>query len=277
MSNRRQRHRILIVDDDVDVIEPLGAFFGELGYAVEITTTLTGGQEAANRILPSLVIVGVCLEDADGIDLLRWIRSRPRTAHIPVMFISSARESLMQHNLLKAGADDFIIKPFDVDIVALRVRNAIARTERDGLTEPRTGLPTGRLLQERIQQLAHEDSWAKLEISIQNFAAFRERYDFIAADNVLGFTAHLLSEVSEELGDDDDFIGHRDTERFVFITQDDRVVSIAERIVERFDNEVKKFYSFVDYEQGYLTIEGDGGETSQVSLMTLDVKIQRSA
>ncbi|MBN1283869.1 MAG: response regulator [Anaerolineae bacterium] len=276
-STRRQRHRILIVDDDVDVIEPFKEYFSRQGYAVETADSLSTASRAAQKILPSLVLAGTQLPDAPGIELLKWLRARPRTAHVPVMFIASVEEAGIQHDILAAGADDFIVKPFDVDIVGLRVRNAIARTERDGLTEPRTRLPTGRLLQEQVQRLARMDGWAKLEISINDFVAFRERYDFIAADDVLVFTANLLVEVSQEMGDENDFIGHRDGENFVLITNREAGPQVAEQAILRFNKEVRKFYSFVDRERGYIVVESTKGSTLAAPLMTLNVKVQQAA
>ncbi len=276
MVTRKQRHRILIVDDDVDVVDPLRFYFDQRGYAVETAQNFANGREAANRVLPSVVIVGTQLEDAQGIDLLRWLRERPRTARLPVMFIAPIDEADVQHDVLQAGADDFVIKPFDVEIVELRVRNAIARTERDGLTDPRSGLPTGRLLQERVQRLVQEDDWAKLEIVIRAFDVFRERYDFIAADEVLSFTAKLLTEISEELGYEDDFIAHREDEHFVIVTRKDAGVEMTEALAARFDDEVKMFYNFMDREQGYVMLEDENEQAVQAPLMTLDVKLQQA-
>lgn len=271
------RHSILIVDDDVDVVEPFKEYFEQQGYAVKSSSTAKEARRIMKNTVPSLVLAGAILADVPGIDLLKWIRARPRIAHVPVMFVAPLEESESQHEALAAGADDFIIKPFDVDIVGLRVRNAISRSERDGLTEPRTRLPTGRLIQEHVRKLSNQNSWAKLEISINEFDSFRERYDFIAADDVLTFTANLLTEISDELGHETDFIGHRGGEYFVFITQHENGSSVAEQAILRFNKEVKKFYNFMDREQGYITLENDNGTITQVPLMTLKVRVQQAA
>ena len=69
------------------------------------------------------------------------------------MVLAGHSEMTLQNKVLEEGAYDFIEKPLDIDILTLRVRNALRRAEREGLTEPRTGLPTGRLIQERLRVL----------------------------------------------------------------------------------------------------------------------------
>src|SRR5262249_41682381 len=154
-----------------------------------------------------------------GVNIFRQLRSRSRTAHIPIMFLADYRDSKDQKDLLAEGADDFIVKPFDVDLLGLRVRNAISRTEREELTHPRTGLPTGRLIQERERALSEESGWYKIDFNMLNFDAFREHYGFVASQEVVAFTARLINEVVKAAGTPEDFVGHRDDTNFVIVTR----------------------------------------------------------
>jgi PleD family two-component response regulator len=208
--------------------------------------------------------------------MLRQLRAMPRTAHLPVMFIAPLNEADVQKTVLREGADDFIVKPFDLEILGLRVRNAIARTERDGLTNPHTGLPTGRLLEEQCAQLTALPDRVRLDITVAHFAAFRECYDFITADEVLLFAAKLLAEVSQELGTETDFIGHYEHSHFVLVTHRDTAAPIQARLAARFDEEVQAFYNFMDRDQGYVLVEDGYGDMEQVPLMTLQVTIKPS-
>lgn len=277
MGIRRQRHRILVIEDDIDVIEPFREYFTGEGYAVDTAADAGEAWQAVRRALPSLILLGARVGEMDSLGLFRTFRARPRTAHIPVIFIAHRTESGMQNAILKAGADDFMAQPFDIEILGLRVNNAIARTERQGLTEPRTGLPTGRLLQERLQRLAEEDDWALLDISIKSFDAFRERYDFLTADEVLIFTANLLTEVCQEAGAEDDFIGHREDHHFMIITRRALGGALRARLAERFNEEVKAFYNFMERDQGYILVEDGCGGAQPAPLMTLDVRMKLAA
>ena len=274
LATHRAAHRILIVDDDADLTEALQLHFAEAGYAVDTAATTGQAWEAVARALPSLILLGARLADTDGLSLFQQFRARPRTAHIPVIFFAARTEADVQNRALQAGADDFVAQPFDIDILALRVRNAIARTERDGVIEPRTGLPTGQLVQERLQRLSDEDGWARLDIAIQGFDAFRECYDFLTADEVLAFTASLLVEVAQAEGTVEDFVGHVQGHEFVVITQHARGAALAQRMAARFNDEVQAFYNFIDREQGYILLDDGFGGTKQAPLMTLSVQVQ---
>jgi len=99
--------------------------------------------------------------------------------------IAGRDAAVLQNKVLEEGAYDFIEKPLDLDILALRVRNALRRAEREGLTEPRTGLPTGRLIDERLQTLQDEQGWCRIDLKIDGFRVFRDRYGFVTANEAL--------------------------------------------------------------------------------------------
>src|SRR5262249_33814640 len=176
-STGHSRH-ILIIDDDYAVGVTLEPYFKSQGYETSVAKTGGDGLNEATLHQPTLILLSVRLSDGPGVNVFRQLRSRSRTAHIPIMFLADYRDSKDQKDLLAEGADDFIVKPFDVDLLGLRVRNAISRTEREELNHPRTGLPTGRLIQERERALSEESGWYKIDFTILNFDAFREHYGF---------------------------------------------------------------------------------------------------
>jgi len=92
---------------------------------------------------PNLILLSLQLPDLSGREVFRALCDQPRTGHVPVMVLAEGEQITVQKELLEQGAYDFIEKPLDLDILSLRVRNALRRAEREGLTETRTGLPTG--------------------------------------------------------------------------------------------------------------------------------------
>jgi DNA-binding response OmpR family regulator len=274
MSTVEHNRRILIVDPDATISMTLEPYFKEQGFQAMVVPS---GTAALSEVLghpPSLILLAARLPDSTGLDIFRQLRSRVRTAHIPVMFLAEHKDADQQKDLLAAGADDFITKPFDIDILGLRVRNAIKRAERDGVTHPHTGLPTGRLIQERIRALADELGWYKIDFSIENFNAFRDNYGFMTSEEVITFAAHLLNEVVQSDGAADDFMGHRDDTDFVVITKLANGPALKAALEKRFNDEALSFYSFMEREQGYIeVIDGNGGKV-QKPLMSAKIKVQ---
>ncbi len=264
--------RILVVEDDLDIANMLQIYFSSQGYEVELAPRGSDALEKTRQSMPHLIVLDIMLPDIDGYEVCRRLRTSTRTSHIPVIFLTQKDERSDRLQGLELGADDYITKPFDIEELRLRVQNAIRRAERESLTDPRSGLPAGRLIEEQLRRIIRTDGWALMDIRINYYDAFREVYGFVAANDVLRFTAMLLNEVVDELGTPEDFIGHPGDENFVVITSEEAAPAIRARLKERFAEEVKSHYNFMDREQGYITVE-ENGVTKQVPLMTLSMGI----
>ncbi|HFC09884.1 MAG TPA: response regulator [Chloroflexi bacterium] len=264
--------RILVVEDDLDIANMLQIYFSSQGYEVELAPRGSDALEKTRQSMPHLIVLDIMLPDIDGYEVCRRLRTSTRTSHIPVIFLTQKDERSDRLQGLELGADDYITKPFDIEELRLRVQNAIRRAERESLTDPRSGLPAGRLIEEQLRRIIRTDGWALMDIRINYYDAFREVYGFVAANDVLRFTAMLLNEVVDELGTPEDFIGHPGDENFVVITAEESAPAIRARLKERFAEEVKSHYNFMDREQGYITVE-ENGVSRQVPLMTLSMGI----
>ncbi len=147
------------------------------------------------------------------------------------------------------GADDYITKPFDVQELRLRIRNALRRAEQDTLTNPVTGLPDGRLVDERLAECMNKLNWTMLIVSLENLDAFRESYGFVASDDVLRAVSLMIHNARKEIGGQDDFLGHLGSTDFVLITTPDRSANLQERIRNRLESSLDYFYPIKDREQ----------------------------
>ncbi len=271
----RTRH-ILIIDEDYAVGATLEPYFKGQGYQTSLVKTGADGVNEAMTHLPAIILLSTRLSDGPGVNIFRQLRARSRTAHIPIMFLADHQDSKQQKDLLSAGADDFILKPFDVDILGLRVRNAIKRQDREGLHHPRSGLPTGRLIEERERALPTESGWYKIDFGIGNFDAFREHYGFMTGEEVIAFTARLINEVVQTAGTPDDFIGHRDDTDFVVVTRQNNGAKLRDLLEKRFNEEVLAFYTFMERDQGSVEVPDGSGGTIKKPLMAAKIKVEES-
>jgi DNA-binding response OmpR family regulator len=212
--------RLLIVEDDTDISNMLKIFF--TGHQYEVDTALRGGDalEKTRQNLPHLIVLDIMLPDIDGFDVCRILRTNTRTSHVPIIFLTQKDERSDKLQGLELGADDYVTKPFDIEELKLRVQRAITRAEQQSLTDPRSGLPSGRLIEEQLRRIIRQDKWSLMDIRIKNFDAFKEVYGFVAGDDVLRFAAMLLGEVVDEVGTVNDFIGHPGGDNFIIITSE---------------------------------------------------------
>ncbi|GER80904.1 MAG: diguanylate cyclase [Anaerolineaceae bacterium] len=263
--------RLLVVEDDADIANMLKIYFGGMDYEVDIAPRGGLALEKTRTALPHLIVLDIMLPDIDGYEVCRTLRTNTRTSHIPVIFLTQKDERSDKLQGLELGADDYITKPFDIEELKLRVQGAIRRSERESLTDPRSGLPAGRLIEEQLRRIIRQDNWALLDLRINHFDPFRDVYGFVAGDDVLRFTAMLLSEVVDELGSSADFIGHAGGDNFIIITKYESAAAIRDRVKARFAEEVQTHYNFMDRQQGFTQAPKPEGGTVQSPFMTLAV------
>jgi diguanylate cyclase (GGDEF)-like protein len=270
--------RILIVEDDYDISNMLRIFFSNEGYQVEIAARGNDALEKCRKKLPDLVVLDIMLPDMDGYAICRAMRSTTRTSHIPIIFLTQKDERSDRIAGLELGADDYITKPFDIEELKLRVRTAIRIHQRQNMTNPTTGLPSSRLIEEQLRTLMRSGEWSYLQVGIDNMGPFNDVYGFVAGDEVLRFTALLLNEVVDELGTLDDFIGHPGGDTFVVITMSDNIPVMVDKLRQRFNEEILSHYNFMDREQGGISMaDGAMAPLMRLSIGAVSSETQRFA
>lgn len=265
--------RILVVEDDLDIANMLRIYFDSQGYEVHVAGRGGDALELCRKKLPQVIVLDIMLPDMDGYEVCKRLRSNLRTSHIPIMFLTQRDERTDKIAGLELGADDYITKPFDIEELKFRIQNAVARTTRESLTNPVTGLPSGKLIEEQLRLLMRKDGWAILYLGLKDFGPFNEVYGFVAGDDVLRFTAMVVGEAVDELGTPEDFIGHTAANDFIVITTAGQAQAIKEKVTDRFAAEVGTFYNFRDRERGYIIIQDPAGQERRVPLMSLAVGV----
>ena len=269
-------HKILIIEEDEQIGAALAAHFVKEDYEALSSATGAEGVQMALAQRPSLILLAAQLSDQSGLDVFQSLRDTPRTAHIPVMVLAGRGEVALQNQVLEAGAYDFLEKPVDVDILTLRVRNALRRAEREGLTEPRTGLPTGRLIAEHADSLASTPGWYRINLKIDEFNTFRDLYGFVTANEALRFAGNLICQVVQEQGEEQDFVGHETgAEEFVVFTTQAKGSTLRQQLVQRLREELAQFYNFMERDQGYVLIDDGTGKQAQKPLMSAQVSVSQ--
>jgi PleD family two-component response regulator len=261
--------RILVVEDDPDISNMLRIYFESRGYDVSLARRGEDALEMCRHRLPNVIVLDIMLPDMDGYDVCRQLRNSLRSSHIPIIFLTQKDERSDKIRGLELGADDYITKPFDVEELNLRVRNAMARSRYESLTNPTTGLPSGQLIEERLRQLVRGDDWGVVYVGLVGLEAFGEAYGFVAGEEVLRFTAMALSQAVDRVGTLNDFIGHVGSDEFIVVTKKGRADRLVREVKERFDANVGTHYDWQVRERGYLIVEDEEGNETRADLMRL--------
>ena len=123
--------RILVVDDDHEIVRLVKAYLEKAGYSV---LTAYNGETALHtlrRESPDLLVLDLMLPDRDGWDLTRLIRSDDTLANMPIIMLTARVEDSDKIIGLEIGADDYVTKPFNPREVVARVRALLRRSQKD--------------------------------------------------------------------------------------------------------------------------------------------------
>lgn len=250
--------RILIVEDDYDVAEMLLMYFTSHKYEVYHADNGRLGIELARKKFPNLILLDVMLPEMNGYEVCDALRRTNLTKHIPVIFLTQRDSIADKVEGLELGADDYIPKPFHVDELRLRVDRSIDRATRESLYERRTGLPTGPMVDMELNRNA--DNRTVYQFDILGFQAFTDAYGFMVADDVVAFAAKTIREAVTAHGSQNDFIGIN-KEQFIVLTRAESPETLQQAIIEKFNQGVRAFYTFVDVERGGILLhEGTADE-----------------
>lgn len=122
---------ILVVDDDALLRRSLAFNLEQAGYRTSTAGTAEDALALARLDAPELVLLDIGLPGMDGLDALRNLR---RELDVPVIFITARRRELDEVLGLELGADDYITKPFDIDVLLARIKAVLRRVQRRGPT-----------------------------------------------------------------------------------------------------------------------------------------------
>ncbi|RUL95106.1 response regulator [Verrucosispora sp. FIM060022] len=128
-------NRILVVDDEPQILRALGINLRARGYDVQVAATGTDALKAAARHPPDLVVLDLGLPDLDGVEVIRGLRG---WTGVPIIVLSGRAGSDDKVTALDAGADDYVTKPFGVDELLARIR-AVTRRHTADTADGRAG------------------------------------------------------------------------------------------------------------------------------------------
>ncbi len=265
------KHTLLIVEDDLDTSEMLRVYFEAQGYRVVCAPTGQDALEKCRTEQPDLILLDVRLHDIDGFEVGQHLQNDVRTSRLPVIFVTERRTRDDRIAGLKLGAIDYITKPFDVQELRLRVRNALRRAGSQN--NPITGLPGEKLTNDRLSLMLERDEWSVVSINIRGLGKFNEVYGFIARDDVLRAVALTLTSAVDELGSIDDFVGHPIEGQFVIITVPNKSTQLTRHIQDRLNQAMTYFYPIHDREAGYVKRSGEDSTKITVPFMEVSTKI----
>ncbi|MCA0452535.1 MAG: response regulator transcription factor [Chloroflexi bacterium] len=123
---------IMAVDDDPEVLDTLGRVLEREAYDVSLAKSAAEALELLERRVPSALILDIMMPGMDGITLCRQLRRDPRFSALPILFLTAKGSTEDVVDGLDAGADDYVVKPFELAELRARIHALLRRSVRDG-------------------------------------------------------------------------------------------------------------------------------------------------
>ncbi|MFL2573654.1 MAG: response regulator transcription factor [Flavobacteriales bacterium] len=123
------KNKILLIDDEKDILEFLSYNLSKAGYKIDQAENGDEGLKKLKTFKPDLIIVDVMMPVLDGIEFCSIVRSNPQHENIIIVFLTARSEDYTQIIALESGADDFISKPIKPKLLITKINSLIKRME----------------------------------------------------------------------------------------------------------------------------------------------------
>lgn len=269
-----KRKKILIIEDDNLFRTVLKDVLLMENYEV---IEASCGSEGLERIkeIPDIVLLDWEMPKMSGLEVLKKIREDPYFSSIPIIFLTGMSEEEKQIQVIDLGADDYILKPLNIEILLAKIKILIRQRELRLSVNPLTNLPGNVSIQQEVEtKLLKDVPFVLFYIDLNNFKAYNDYYGFKRGDDIIKHLSKILVSSVKEWGEKNDFIGHIGGDDFVIISSKvEGYNKIAEEIIKNFDNSIKDFYNEEDLKRGFITVTNRENKLQDFPIMSVVITV----
>lgn len=201
---------ILIVDDNLQNIQVLGSLLDLEGIDTAAALSAEQAFHFIETVLPDLILLDIMMPGMSGIEMCKLLKRTPRTASIPIIFLSAKSETENIVEGFEVGGADYVTKPFNPAILKVRInyqlqlikyqnelRHLIEQLDMASRTDPLTSLPNRRAMYEKLNHEMNrfqrsDNAFSLILIDIDFFKSFNDTYGHETGDYVLVEVSNLL-------------------------------------------------------------------------------------
>lgn len=270
--------RILVVDDDPDIATFIEVALSTAGYDVAVAHDGERALAAVAERRPDLVLLDVMLPTIDGFEVASELRRRPELTGMGIIVVSARGMRDDRLRGLTLGVDDYIVKPFEPDVLLARVRAALRRLRQMRSVSPLTGLPgTGVIEEEVNRRLELGRGFALLYADLDHFKALNDTKGWDVGNRVILSAATVLQEAVALPGGADAFVAHIGGDDFLALVPPEAAEEVASWVCERFPKEIQAFYEPDELEGGFVEAIDRRGQRVRHPLVTISIGVATTA
>lgn len=258
---------ILCVDDEPSISTLIRQILKLAGHEVAIANDGFEALEMVSEREPDLIVLDRSMPGMDGIAVCREIKANPFLSRVPILILTALATVDFKIEGFEAGADDYLVKPFEPRELTARVNSLLRLVAREGDRNPSSGLPGGRAIAHEIEgRIERGHGGAVIYIDLDYFKPFADTFGFAAADEVIANTGKLLGEIVAPCGD---FAGHIGGDDFLLVCDFERARPLAQQAAQGFERIVAEAVGAEDAARGTFSGTDRSGNLRQFPLAKL--------
>ena len=262
---------IYVIDDDDSSIPIFKELFKK-EKEFKFIGVKTEQINIALKNIPFLIIINEDSIDRDVTELCKNIRTDEDNKITPIIVVSSNINREHRLQVLRESVEYYIKKPVDADYIYYTIKNLNRLLTINRRISALTGLPGNvQIHAELKKRLSNKEDFSVLYLDLDNFKAYKDVYGFLKGDQIIEFTAQVITKCIHELFLENSFIGHIGGDDFIAIVPSTDVDEICQSIIANFDKDVEKFFTEDDLKKGYIEVANRKGIMEQFTLTSISI------
>ena len=266
-------NEVYIIDDDETSILVFKELFRE-DKQYKFVSVNTDSIDVALKNIPSLIVINEDAVDVNVVKLCRKIRKDENNMITPVIVVSSNSSRMHRMEILNEAVEYFIKKPVDEGYLYYTVKNLTRLLAINRRVSPLTGLPGNVQIQAELKKhLMKQEEFSVMYLDLDNFKAYNDEYGFLKGDEVIKYTANVITKCIHNDFNQIGFVGHIGGDDFIAIVPYKDTEALCQQIIARFDKGIKSFYNEADIENGYIEIANRKGIVEKFPLVSISIAV----
>lgn len=262
----------IIDDDDSSIVIFRELFKNDKDY--KFISVKSEQIDIALKNIPSLIIINEDAIDRDVVGLCKQIRRDEDNKITPVIVVSSNNDKEHRMKILRESIEYYIKKPVDEEYLYFTVKNLNRLLSNNRRVSPLTGLPGNvQIHAELKKRLSNKEDFCVLYLDLDNFKAYNDVYGFLKGDQIIKFTADVITSSVHGAYQEGTFVGHIGGDDFVAIVPGTNCERLCQTIISQFDSRVLSFFTPEDAKKGYIEVPNRKGIIEQFPLTSISIGV----
>ncbi|HET6611604.1 MAG TPA: response regulator [Kofleriaceae bacterium] len=242
--------KIVVAEDDDAIAHLINMALGDAGFLCLRARNGTEAIAMCRMHAPDLLLLDVMMPDLDGLEVARRLKADVLLSRTPILMLTALHSVDSKVEGLESGADDYLVKPFDLRELSARAHALIRASRRERDRNPTTELPGSGAIEDHVEAIIKAGiSAAVLHFDVRGFDRYADVVGYARAESLVAAIGALVLDSARAHGGGDGFVGHLGGVDFIAVINAELADALAGAVIAGFE----------ENRTAWLGSAGDGG------------------